>query len=55
MFPNIDRASLLEPLRDAHIFHTLFALDPDAVYLTNACNIGKPWCGHCEKRAYVFA
>nr|VFJ98049.1 MAG: hypothetical protein BECKH772A_GA0070896_1013111 [Candidatus Kentron sp. H]VFK00165.1 MAG: hypothetical protein BECKH772B_GA0070898_101819 [Candidatus Kentron sp. H]VFK03375.1 MAG: hypothetical protein BECKH772C_GA0070978_1012611 [Candidatus Kentron sp. H] len=55
MFSNLNRASLLKPLHDARIFHTLFALDPDIAYLTNSCNIRKPWCGRCEKCAYVFA
>ncbi|NMX21577.1 hypothetical protein C5S30_03910 [ANME-1 cluster archaeon GoMg4] len=55
MFQGIERVSLLKPFHDVWIFKTLFEKAGDKVYTTYSCNVQKPWCGLCEKCAYVFA
>lgn len=55
MFSGVNRVSLTKPVHDVKIFQTLFDLDTELPYLTNSCNVRKPWCCHCEKCAYVFA
>lgn len=50
----VHRSSLIKPLHDVKIFKTLFEIAGDLPYTTNSCNIEKPWCGKCEKCAYVF-
>ncbi|OJJ15546.1 hypothetical protein BKI52_37305 [marine bacterium AO1-C] len=54
MFVDAHRSSLIKPLHDVRIFKTLFEISGNLPYATNSCNIAKPWCGHCEKCAYVF-
>ena len=54
MFIKAHRSSLIKPLHDVRIFKTLFEISGDLPYATNSCNIAKPWCGRCEKCAYVF-
>lgn len=55
LFSNIQRVSLTKPIHDVRVFKTLFALAGDFPYLTNSCNVAKPWCGRCEKCLYVFS
>ncbi len=55
LFQGIERVSLLKPFHDVWIFRTLFEKVGDKVYTTYSCNVQKPWCGLCEKCAYVFA
>lgn len=55
MFRHVDCVSVTKPLYDVKIFKTLFRLAGDLPYVTNSCNIQKPWCCACEKCAYVFA
>ena len=54
MFTRVSRSSLIKPLHDVRIFKTLFEISGNLPYATNSCNIAKPWCGKCEKCAYVF-
>jgi len=55
LFANVARVSLTKPINDTRIFRTLFELGGDRAYLTNSCNLAKPWCRRCEKCLYVFA
>ncbi len=55
MFRGVNRVSLTKPIHDVKIFQTLFDLDAELPYLTNSCNVRKPWCCRCEKCAYVFS
>jgi hypothetical protein len=55
MFKNINRISLTKPIHDTKIFKVLFRDSGELPYLTNSCNIEKPWCRKCEKCLYVFA
>ncbi len=55
LFENIHSLSITKPLYDVKIFKTLFEMENKLPYLTNSCNIKKPWCCQCEKCAYVFA
>lgn len=54
LFVGVHRSSLIKPLYDVRIFKTLFEIAGNLPYATNSCNIQKPWCGQCEKCAYVF-
>ncbi len=54
LFQGIDRVSLTKAVHDLRIFEALFRLGGNLPYGTNSCNIEKPWCGRCEKCAYVF-
>lgn len=54
LFAGVHRSSLIKPLYDVRIFKTLFEIAGNLPYATNSCNIQKPWCGQCEKCAYVF-
>ncbi|HIE02829.1 MAG TPA: hypothetical protein EYP59_21535 [Thiotrichaceae bacterium] len=55
LFKNIGCVSITKPIYDVSIFKLLFQITGELPYLTNSCNIKKPWCCECEKCAYVFA
>ncbi|MCW5212122.1 hypothetical protein VU04_04340 [Desulfobulbus sp. TB] len=55
LFENVGCVSITKPIYDVTIFKRLFQITGELPYLTNSCNIKKPWCCECEKCAYVFA
>ena len=48
-FTNINKSGLTKPVHDVRIFKRLLEISGDLPYLTNSCNIRKPWCGGCPK------
>ena len=55
LFNNISKVSIIKPMHDVLIFKLLFELAGDLPYLTNSCNVKKPWCLRCDKCLYVFS